>query len=49
MRSAPMALALRNQVSEIAGTCVDRQNTPQVPRIHMSAFPHRPSAYAHSN
>ena len=42
----PKAWTLRSHVSGIVGTCEDHQNTPQVPRIHMSLFPHRPTARA---
>ena len=37
--------ALRSHVNGIIGSCADRQNTPQVPRIYMNVFPHRPTAH----
>ena len=46
VRVLPNAFALRIHVNGIVGTCADRQNTPQVPRIYVSTFPHRPTAHA---
>ena len=37
---------LRSHVIGIVGTCANRQTTPQVPRIHRSTFPPRPTAHA---
>ena len=42
----PKAWSLHSHVIGIVGTCADRQYTPQVPRIHVSLFPHRPTAHA---
>ena len=38
--------ALRSHVNGIVGPCADRQNSPQVPRIHVSLFSRRPTAHA---
>ena len=43
VRVLPNAFALRSHVNGIVGTCANRQNTPQVPRIYVSTFPHRPA------
>ena len=42
----PQAFPLRSHVIGIVGTCADRQTTPQVPRIHRSLCPTRPTAHA---
>ena len=46
MRSSAQAFPLRSHVNGIVGACADRQTTPQVPRIHRSLFPPRPTAHA---
>ena len=40
--------ALRSHVNAIVGSCADRQNSPQVPRIRVSLFSRRPTAHAQS-
>ena len=42
----PQAFPLRSHVNGIIGTCADRPTTPQVPRIHRSLCPPRPTAHA---
>ena len=42
----PQAFPLRSHVNGIVGTCADRPTTPQVPRIHRSLCPTRPTAHA---
>ena len=42
----PQTFPLRSHVNGIVGTCADRPTTPQVPRIHRSLCPPRPTAHA---
>ena len=42
----PNGFALRSHVNGIVGTCADRQNSSQIPRIYVSLFPHGPTAHA---
>ena len=42
----PRLFPLRSHVNGIVSTCADSQTTPQVPRVHRSLCPPRPTAHA---
>ena len=42
----PQTFTLRSHVNRIVSTCADRPSTPQVPRVHVSLCPPRPTAHA---
>ena len=46
MRSSTPGFPLRSHVNGIVGTCADHPTTPQVPRIHVSTCPTRPTTHA---